>query len=251
MSTLSLNSGFNALLALCRASNLPTVWMNVLSSAVLTNMAANPKFGVAPSSAALALLLAFAMSCFYCGGMALNDLYDRAHDSVHQPYRPIPAGRITLARARAVTFGLFAGGLVCLLAAPRREGLIAGLLLVFVIWVYDRFHKGHPSTVFVMACARLLVYVVTAVALSGAVSGMVWFVAVLQAAYVLLLTVVARLESRASAGRHGWPVIPSMLAAMPALDGIALAIVVHPAWLLAGIACTIMTRAGQRYVRGD
>ena len=50
---------------------------------------------------------------------------------------------------------------------------------------------------------------------------------------------------------YSGPVIPRMIAAMALVDGILLAIVVSPVWLLAGIALALMTRFGQRYVRGD
>lgn len=221
--------------------------MNVVSAAVLSGAAYNKHGPAAP----LVLLLAVALSCFYCGGMALNDVCDLDYDRVHQQYRPIPAGRITLMRARTVTFALFALALGCLLGAPHHAGFVAGVVLLFVIWAYDYFHKRHPSTVFAMAGARLLVYVVTAFALTGAVAGPVWLVGVLQAAYVLTLTVVARVETRTATGRYSWPVIPWMLAAMPVLDGVVLAVLVDPVWLLAGFACAALTRAGQRYVRGD
>ncbi|PCE29547.1 UbiA family prenyltransferase [Burkholderia ubonensis] len=245
MSTLSFNGHVNAALALCRVSNLPTVWMNVLTAAVLCN----PPDHAPP--AALVLLLAFALSCFYCGGMALNDLCDVDHDRVHQPFRPIPAGAIGLGPARALTLALFAVALFCLLLAPHRAGAAAGVALLGVIWVYDRFHKRHPSMVFAMAGARLLVYAVTALALTGSVSKGAALAAIAQAAYVLVLTVVARLEHRTAAGRYAWPVIPWMLAAMPMLDGVVLAVLASPAWLLAGAAGTVLTRAGQRRVRGD
>ncbi|WP_454738479.1 UbiA family prenyltransferase [Cupriavidus necator] len=252
MSTLPFRPDFNAVLSLCRVSNLPTVWMNVLTAAVLSGAVSNSAGnGPVSPSALLVVLLAFALSCFYCGGMALNDLCDLEHDRLHQRYRPIPAGRITAGHARAVTLALFACALACLLPVPHRAGLVAGVVLLFVIWVYDHFHKRHPSTVFAMAGARLLVYVVTAFALTGGISAVVGIAALVQAAYVLLLTVVARHEGHTAAGRYRWPVIPWMLAAMPLLDGFVLAMLAHPAWLLAGVVGMGLTRAGQRYVRGD
>jgi len=42
-----------------------------------------------------------------------------------------------------------------------------------------------------------------------------------------------------------------MLAAIALLDGVVLAVLASPAWLIAGIAGTALTRAAQRYVRGD
>jgi 4-hydroxybenzoate polyprenyltransferase len=245
MSTLGFNHRIGAMLALCRVSNLPTVWSNVLTAAVLSNLPGSTQGIVG------ALLLCFALSCFYCGGMGLNDLCDLEHDRVHQRYRPIPAGRITRERARAITFALFAVALFCLLVTPHRAGLAAGVALLAVIWLYDKFHKGHPSTVLAMASARLLVYVVTALALSGVVPAQVWLAGAMQAGYVLVLTLVSRHEGKTAAGRYAWPVIPWMLAAIPLLDSIVLAVLVDPAWLFAGIAGTALTRAAQRYVRGD
>ncbi|KJK12517.1 hypothetical protein UB46_40720 [Burkholderiaceae bacterium 16] len=256
MSTLPLRPSFNAVLSLCRVSNLPTVWMNVLTAAALSGGVSDAVWEDAGNSQAaapalLVVLLAFALSCFYCGGMALNDLCDLEHDRLHQRYRPIPAGRITAGHARAVTLALFASALACLLPVPHRAGLVAGVMLLFVIWVYDHFHKRHRSTVFAMAGARLLVYVVTAFALTGGISTVVGIAAFVQAAYVLLLTVVARHEGHTAAGRYRWPVIPWMLAAMPLLDGVVLAVLADPAWLLVGVVGTGLTCAGQRYVRGD
>lgn len=245
MSTLSFNSRCNAALALCRVSNLPTVWMNVLTAAVLSSSANQRLHG------ALVLLLAFALSCFYCAGMAHNDLCDLDHDRAHQPFRPIPSGAIGLASARALTLSLFTMGFVCLLLAPHREGAAAGVVLAIVIWIYNRLHKRHPSTMFAMAGARLLVYIVTALALTGGVPANVEFAALAQAAYTWVLTTVARAERHRPAGRYRWPVVPWMLAAMPMVDGAVLAALADPAWLLAGAAGSVFARAGQRRIRPD
>ena len=245
MSTVTLNNRIGAILALCRISNLPTLWMNVLTAAVL----ANPPGGAQGVYAVL--LLCLALSCFYCGGMALNDVCDLDYDSVHQRFRPIVAGRITLAQASATLCTLFALGFLCLLAAPYSAGVAAGVALLAVIWFYDRFHKRHPSTVLAMAGARLLAYVVTALALAGTVSSLVWLAGIAQAAYILTLTFVARYESRMPNRRYAWPIVPWMLAAIALCDGVVLAVLVHPAWLVAGVAGMALTRAAQRYVRGD
>jgi 4-hydroxybenzoate polyprenyltransferase len=229
-------------LALCRVSNLPTVWMNVLAAALLCG---------APLQAPQVVLLALSMSCMYCGGMALNDLYDLAHDRLHQPYRPIPAGRIGAAQAWLVTGLLLTTGLALLLAAPHAAGVPAGLLLLAVIWVYDRFHKAYAASVLLMAWARLLVYVVTALALSGAVAAPVWLAAAFQAAWVLALSAVARAEVHGASDRCRWPPVPWLIAAMPLVDGALLALLAGPGWLAAGVAGSALTRFGQRHVRGD
>ncbi|AOK32267.1 hypothetical protein AQ611_22775 [Burkholderia singularis] len=184
--------------------------------------------------------------------MALNDLYDIDHDSVHQQYRPIPSGQITFVRARAVTFGLFVFAFFCLSIAPYRIGLVAGVALLTVIWLYNRFHKRHSVAVLAMAGARLFIYIVTALAISGQVSKTIWLAGGLQAAYILTITIVARRKSHAIGQRRDvWPSIPWMLAAIPICDGLVLAMLIDPAWLAVGIGGTILTRMAQRYIRGD
>lgn len=240
MNTLSMKP----MLALCRVSNLPTVWMNVLTAALI---AGAPPLASGPPI----VLLAFALSCMYCGGMALNDLCDRQYDTLHQPYRPIPAGRISAGQAWGVTALLFGAGMAALLLAPHRAGAQAGLVLLAVIWAYDYVHKTWTASVLLMALARLLVYAVVALALTGGVSGLVWLAAALQAAYVLVLSAVARAEAHQPAGRYTWPVIPWLIALMPVVDGVMAGLWVHAGWFAAGLACAALTRFGQRRIRGD
>src|SRR5256885_14823895 len=73
-------------LRLGRVSNLPTVWTNALTGALL----AGPDF-----DARAGALLAVAFSLFYVGGMFLNDAFDRNIDAVERPERPIPRGLVS------------------------------------------------------------------------------------------------------------------------------------------------------------
>jgi 4-hydroxybenzoate polyprenyltransferase len=228
-------------LALARVSNLPTVWMNVLAAAVL----ATGRLELSPY-----LLLAAALSAFYAAGMVWNDVVDRELDAVAKPERPIPSGRITVEQARVGGVALFGLGLALLLAAPHASAFWPGLALVALIAVYDRFHKAHPATVLAMAGCRVGVFVVTAWALTGGVSGAVWIGAVASFVHTLLVTVVARAEN-ARAKPFPFPAVPAFIAAMSITDGLVLAWLRDPAWLLAGLAAAALTWAGQRYVRGD
>jgi 4-hydroxybenzoate polyprenyltransferase len=230
----------SALLALCRVSNLPTVWMNVVCAAVLAGAA----------SPGLVVSLCLALSAFYCFGMALNDLCDREWDAREQPFRPFPSGRLTLDEAGRCAAGLFGAGFALLAFTPHRIALVSGAALVAVIVAYDVFHKRHPATVLLMAACRTGVFVVTAHAVAGEVAPVVWLAGGIAFAWTLLVTVVARHEN--TRGRpYAGPVIPRMLAAMAIVDGAVLAVVVHPAWLLAGLAAAALTRRAQRWVRGD
>lgn len=239
MKSLTLNS----LLALCRVSNLPTVWMNVLCAALLS---------MSNATALEICLLAFALSCFYCGGMAMNDVCDFEHDRQHQPYRPIVAGRLSHPQALATMVTLFVMGFGSLALTAYPSALLAGLLLLGIIFLYNRYHKQHAFMVLAMAAARWSVYVVVALALANQVTLWVWVAAALQGIYVLLLSVVARLEIHAPQGRYSRPVVPWMLASMPIIDGVLLAILLGtPLWLLVAVVATVLTRWAQRHVRGD
>ncbi len=233
--------GLKGVLALCRVSNLPTVWMNVLTAMVLSS---------AGFSAGDFLLLAVSLSAFYCGGMGLNDLFDRETDAVHQTFRPIPARRISLSQAQMVTGSCFAVGAGLLLVAPWPSAVVPGAVLLALIYFYDRLHKRHPSSVLMMAACRTMVFVVTGWGVAGKVEPLVWLGGGVQFAYTLLITVVSRYESSRPA-RFGFPVIPRMIAGMALVDGAVLVVAVAPLWFLAGVAATVLTHLGQRYVRGD
>ena len=233
------------LLTLGRISNLPTVWMNVLCAAVLSTTLTQATLDLC---AVFWVLLA--MSCFYIAGMTLNDVFDRHWDAQRQPYRPIPSGRISARGATLWGASLFAAGFVFLTLAPRAGGLLIGLVLAGLIVLYDWLHKRHWSTVLLMSLTRLGVYLVTAVALVGEVSALVWLIGALQMVYTLSVTVVARWENSRSVDLN-FPLIPWMIAAMALVDGAFLALVVHPVWVLVGLGLTAATRLGQRYVRGD
>lgn len=229
------------LLALCRVSNLPTVWMNVLTAALLTE-------GAPVWSQVLFLMIA--LSASYCGGMVLNDYFDREYDALEQSFRPIPAGRISAEAALLVATSLLAFGFGAVALAPYRSALWPAAVLLLVIYAYDRWHKAHDSSVLLMAAARTLVFVVTAWGLSGSVSALVVLAGLVSFGWTLAVTVVARRENERRV-RFAFPVIPWMIAGMALVDGVVLAIFVSPGWLLVGATAMGMTRLAQQYVRGD
>lgn len=234
-----------SVLALCRVSNLPTVWMNVITASVIASsvQAQSVQWG-------MVAIIALAISAFYCGGMSLNDVCDYAWDKEHQPYRPIVQAKVSLAQAKMITWVLFAIGFGLLALAPSIKGVIYSLVLFGIIYGYNLFHKQYAGSVFLMAGARALVFIVTAQALVGESSPWVLLAAGLQFIYTLTLTLVGRHESKRGRPYSG-PVIPRMIAGMAILDGIVLAILVAPVWFALGVLLAFATRFGQRYVRGD
>lgn len=197
---------FRDYMALARISNTPTVISNVLAGAVL---AAPLEF-----SADL-LLVIIAIALFYTAGMYLNDILDIDIDRKQRPDRPLPSGRISLGTAWGVTIVLFAIGLA-LLAIVGWRPLLAGVLLVALIAVYDAWHKGNPIGPLLMALTRVMVYIVAfyAFARDATWELVVWCMVML--AYVAGLTFIAKTESFPGVGRY-WPLVTVLLPALVAV----------------------------------
>lgn len=230
-------------LDLCRVSNLPTVWTNVLCALAVSGGRWN---------AGEFLVIAASMSLFYTGGMCLNDIFDAEADAGYKPFRPIPSGRIAIRAAAMFTTGLFIAALLLLLIAPDLSGVPAGIALLSLIIAYDRFHKGHPATVILMAGCRLMVFVTAAYAAFGGMTAAVWIAGAAQFAYIVVLSAVAVMEKRLPGG-FGFPLIPYMIAGISLADAALIAALAPSPGIMPVIAASgaALTLAGQRFVRGD
>lgn len=83
------------------------------------------------------LLAALGMSLLVLSADAINDAFDVAIDAVNRPYRPIPAGRVTVRQAVALAAALDLIGVALLLFISPLVGLIgaaAALLNVLYSW---------------------------------------------------------------------------------------------------------------------
>ena len=235
-------SAIKPFLDLCRVSNLATVWTNVLAAGVLSGA----ELRWQPF-----LVLLCSMSLLYSGGMSLNDVIDVSVDRVKKPFRPLPSGRISLPCASVFTAMLLTAGTALLLLTPYpRAAAGGGLVLLAMIVAYDSYHKVHPFSVLLMAGCRLMVFVISAMALTGSVAFLAACAGLFQAFYVLVITLVARFENTRKAP-FSLPVIPLMIAGISLLDGAAMAVWDSPLWLIVGIGGALVTHFGQRFVRGD
>lgn len=200
----------STLLTLGRVSNLPTVWTNCLAGAVLAGGAA------APWSI---LVTGLALSLFYCGGMFLNDAFDRDVDAIERPQRPIPSGRASAAAVYTLGIAQLAVGLVLLGLVARAAGgrvdlvLGSGAALAVTIFAYDAVHRATALAPWLMAACRAFVYVCAATATTATPA----WPAVLPAAaglavYTAGITYVSRVEASGIASRV-WPV--ALLIAAP------------------------------------
>jgi 4-hydroxybenzoate polyprenyltransferase len=95
-----------------------------------------------------------ASGCLYCGGMVLNDFFDRHEDARTRPFRPIPSGRICHKRAVVYGFILLLGGLA--LAAVNPASLPVAGALALAVLLYDAWLKHTPVGPIAMASCRFL-----------------------------------------------------------------------------------------------
>ncbi len=178
-------------LDLGRVSNLPTVWTNCLAGAALSG---------ATLEMPVLLLLAAALSCFYIGGMFLNDAFDHRYDEKTRSRRPIPSGEAGLFEVYVLGFGFLALGQLGLYAAsvlqsgPRLESLGIGVILGVLIVYYNYRHKTDPHGPVVMAVCRGLIYLIAGSMAAGSLSVQVWAGALVLASYVAGLTYLAARE---------------------------------------------------------
>ena len=203
-------------LKLGRVSNLPTTWTNVLAGLALSGAAITGE----PSAA-----LCAAISCFYVGGMYLNDAFDREYDARERPERPIPSGRVSAKAVFAIGFGLLGAGLAIVAAIafrPSGTGLppvLAALALCGLIVFYDLHHKQNPLSPLLMAGNRVLVYVTAALCVRVGLSLELAWGCLNLLCYLIGLTYIAKQENLASLPNL-WPL--ALLAApfffVPALQ---------------------------------
>jgi 4-hydroxybenzoate polyprenyltransferase len=101
-----------------------------------------------------AFLLA-ASGCLYMAGMVWNDYFDYEEDKRDRPFRPIPAGRVSLKSAFWIGLVLLGVGWACA-AATGRTGALVGLALVAAVLAYDARIKRTPFGPIGMALCRFL-----------------------------------------------------------------------------------------------
>jgi 4-hydroxybenzoate polyprenyltransferase len=161
---------------------------------------------------AVALLIAVS-SLIYLAGMVLNDVHDLSVDAVERPQRPIPSGRVSLAAANRLGWGLLAGGviaawLVGYLAGSFRPGIVATLLATAAV-LYDVVLKRTAIAPLVMGSCRFL-NVLLGMSLAEKTDTMLprpwtaaeWTIAAGIGIYIVGVTIFARTEARETPRRQ-------------------------------------------------
>lgn len=210
---------------LARASNLPTIWTNVLVGAVAGGAAGAtlPWRGIA--------FAMIGLSAVYLAGMILNDVADARRDATIAPGRPIPSGRIGRGAAGAAGVALLGLGVALVgLAAPAALPWVGGLALL--VLAYDLLHGrcGGFVAATLMGLCRAAVPVVAAVA-CGPVERPRLLATIAAAALLLVfgITLLARGEAEEP---EGMPRRRGLLLALPAFLPLAAAMPLDAAVLL-------------------
>jgi 4-hydroxybenzoate polyprenyltransferase len=121
-------------LELVRPPNVATALGDVLAGFAIA--------GLAPWAALPWLLVATA--CLYAGGVALNDVCDRAIDAEERPERPLPSGRVSVAAGRRIAIALLLAGVTAAAFAGVRPAMVA-LVIVALVVLYDTWGKRQPA----------------------------------------------------------------------------------------------------------
>ncbi|WP_243374176.1 UbiA family prenyltransferase [Geotalea sp. SG265] len=226
-------------LELCRVSNLPTVWINTLAACLLAGEGWQLKKIV---------LLLLGFSLMYGGGMALNDWLDADTDRLHRPDRPLPSGRIGEREVRICWLSLFTASLGVFYAAGGLNAFCGGGILLLFVITYNLSHGFSSLAVVPMAGCRFMIYIVSGIACAGRPNLLLLVLAAVQFGYILYITMVGRREKHAGEAHSR---VPVLLAGVPLLDGVALALAMGIGWIFAGLAGGIATLAAQTKIKGD
>jgi 4-hydroxybenzoate polyprenyltransferase len=183
MTTYRRPSRLRTLFILARVSNVPTVWSNCLAGWWLG--------GGGPWSQLI--LVCFAMSLIYSGGMFLNDAFDANFDRQNRRSRPIPSGAIAEQDVWQWGFLLLAVGAAGLIWLGTTAAILT-VLLTGAILFYNLVHKVSDASPVLLGICRLLVYLIAAGAARNGITGYVLWCGLALASYVMGLSWLARKE---------------------------------------------------------
>ena len=142
---------------LFRLPNVFTAMADIIAGFVFVRANVSPALSFA--------CLLIASSLMYIAGMVLNDVFDVEQDRKERPQRPIPSGRISLAHATQLGWGLLVLGILaaCMsglflvkndpIEIPWRGAVIAVLLAGCII-AYDAKMKRTPAGPLFMGACR-------------------------------------------------------------------------------------------------
>lgn len=151
----------------------------------------------------VAVCLMVASACLYSAGMVWNDYFDMDQDRRERPFRPLPAGKVSMPAARTLGCCLLGvGWLAAAIAGLRGDrwnglpAVVAGFLIATIL-LYDRWLKRTWAGPIGMASCRFLNVLLGFSAVGGGIR-MGTLPAVIVGVYIAGVTWFARTEARAS-----------------------------------------------------
>lgn len=150
-----MNQRTRDLLSAGRVANLPTVWTNLLTGALIASFLLIDTYEAEYLGRFLTCLLAG--SFLYLGGCFYNDFHDRKWDAEFKPDRAIPAGRVSASLLLGLTLGCLGIG-VCVTCFLGVTAFLASFWILFFIWVYTKIHKKTALGVIPMGLCRVGLY---------------------------------------------------------------------------------------------
>ncbi len=186
-------SALRAYLELVRLPNLFTAMADVTMGFLYTH----GEFGRGDGWT-FGLLLASSTS-LYAAGVVLNDVFDAQVDARQRPERPIPSGRVSLAAARRLGWGLLLLGAGLAVAAAVVAGAlrpaVVGLVLAGCVVLYDGYLKRTPLGPIAMGACRMLNVLLGMSVLPLGWRAEHWLAAAALGTYIVGVTWLARHEA--------------------------------------------------------
>ena len=164
-----------------------------------------------------------AVLLIYCGGLLINDYFDREEDARDRPDRPLPSGRVRPGHVLATGLAaLCAGAALAFAAGGVWPGVVAALTAVVAL-AYDARLRRTRFGIWCMGACRAG-SVLTGAAFAATLPLTVWIAALTALAYTAALSGVARDETTGAA-----PGRPAYLPAAALVAGAAGMVIVQPA----------------------
>jgi len=201
-----MNSSIQGLVLLTRPVNVLIGAASVFVGALLTGRL-QPTINV--------ILACFSGALIMAAGNAINDYFDRHIDAVNCPHRPIPSGRVSPNRARALAMILFAFGFYVSIFVGSAAAAIAGFACLALVLYSLKLKR-------VCLAGNLLVSLLSASAFCyGAVAVGTWRAAIFPALFAFLFhlgrEIIKDLEDREGDRVHGAATLPVRFGRTPAL----------------------------------
>ncbi|GHC11609.1 UbiA family prenyltransferase [Cerasicoccus arenae] len=193
-----------AVLQLCRVSNAPTVWSNVLAAWFLSGGTFEPALG----------LMLLGATALYFGGTTLNDAADADFDRQYRPERPIPSGVFSRGQVTALGLGwMLLGSVLTLLAGG---GWILLVILIACVLSYDLVHKRTTWAALLMGGGRASLFLLAASPHEFAFDTSTVLLAMWGTTHFIYITGLTwRAASESGPIEHKFPRLQSLLLATP------------------------------------